>query len=315
MIPSTSLRRITASLLAAAALCSGSALSASELPKPTIEIAGAEELKGIKKVAVTSFTVQYVLEQTWDSDPQPLKKTSGLSAAHLLDSAKMQSTADALYREFIDTLKSSGLEPVSTETLSASKAYQTFVSNGSPTPRLEEARTSGRAGAITSLFYTPKGSTMVLDPKVDYLAAGFVPEIADPTLTRSGRISLYTQNMTAYDKEVQKELDAATLHVRIYVPLAKVDLKSGGGANGVKTGLRLGERFTRVCVGNRGEYTRMYLKEPLLLSSVVTPAATTENLPSGVRPAAIDSSRYWSALNEAGSYTLNAFVAKLKESI
>lgn len=315
MIPFIPLKQIGVSMLAALTLCSGMALSAAELSKPAIEIVGAEELKGVKKVAVTSFTVQYVLEQTWDTNPQPLKKASGLSAAHLLDSAKMQSTTDALYREFIESLKSSGLELVSHDTLSASQAYQTFISKGAPTPRLEEASSNSRAGTITSLFYTPKGSTMVIDPKIDYLAAGFVPEIADPTLTRSGRVGLYTQNMTAYDREIQKELDTATLHVRIYVPLAKVDLKSGGGAHGVKTGLRLGERFTRVCVGNHGDYTRMYLKEPLLLPNVVTSVATTENLTNGVRPAAIDSGRYWSALNEAGSYTLNAFVAKLKASI
>lgn len=314
MVSSTVFKWLSTPLLTAMVLGFSTVAIASELPKPSIEIAGAEELKGIKKVAVASFTVQYVLEQVWDANPQPLKKASGISAAHLLDSAKMQSTTDTLYREFVENLTASGLEVVSSDTLSASKAYQAFLAKGTQTPRLEESGENTRAGAITSLFYAPSGSTMVLDPKIDYLAAGFVPEIADPTLTRERRISLYTQNMTSYDREVQKELDTATLHVRIYVPLAKVDLKNGT-ANGVKTGLQLGERFTRVCVGNRGEYTRMYLKEPLLLPNVVTAVATTGNESKGVRPAAIDSNRYWTAMNEAGSHTLKEFVVRFKESL
>lgn len=308
-------KRISLPVLAALTLGGGTGIGAAELPKPTIEIIGAKELKGIKKVAVASFTVQYVLEQTWDKEPQPLKKGCGVNVAHLLDSAKMQSTADELYREFVGDLRTSGLDVVPTDTLIRSDAYRTLVGKGSPTPRLEEANGNSRSGTITSLFYTAQGSTMVLDPKIDYLSAGFVPEIADPTLTQNGRTNLYTQNMTEYDANVQKELDAATLHVRIYVPIAGVDLKGGKSAGCVKPGLRLGERFTRVSVGHRGEYVRMYLKEPLLLTGSSGNLTTMCDSRRGIRSASIDPERYWQAMNEGGSVTLSAFADRLKESI
>ena len=34
---------------------------------PAIEVVDGAALKGIQRVAVTSFTVQYVLEQVWDT--------------------------------------------------------------------------------------------------------------------------------------------------------------------------------------------------------------------------------------------------------
>lgn len=310
--PCTRILAATASLLI---LGSGAPLSGAVTEKPAIEIAGAETLKGIQKVAVASFTVQYVLEQTWDKEPQPLKKACGVNVAHLLDSAKMQSTADTLYREFVDDLRKSGMDVVAPETLVQSSAYRNLAAKSSPTPRLEEAQGNHRTGSITSLFYTAQGSTMLLDPKVDYLAAGFVPEITDPTLTQEGRTGLYTQNMTEYDASVQQELGAATLHVRIYVPIANVDLKEGKSAGCIKPGLRLGERFTRVSVGHRGEYARMYLKEPLLLSGTSGNLTTMCDERRGVRSASINPERYWQAMNEGGSVTLNAFADRLRGSI
>ncbi len=60
----------------------------------------------------------------------------------------------------------------------------------------------------------------MLEDKFDHLSTGrFGSNVSDPTLTFAGSLSLYTTNWPYYDKDVQKELGAATLHVRLYVPL------------------------------------------------------------------------------------------------
>jgi hypothetical protein len=97
-----------------------------------------------------------------------------------------------------------------------------YAANTPATPRKEEAESqkSNGAGAITSVFYTPPGVPLVLEDKFDHLSTGrFGSNVSDPTLTFAGSLSLYTTNWPYYDKDVQKELGAATLHVRLYVPL------------------------------------------------------------------------------------------------
>lgn len=323
-------------LLTAAISISNSALAA-EFAKPVIEIADAEELKGITKVAVTSFTVQYVTEQVWDTTHfsagalQTAGQGGGFHAS--LDSERMQSTTDALYNVFIENLKTAGFDVIPSEQLKNTQSYQTFLSKGPKTPRTEEAeaQTSTGAGAITSMFYTPSGMTMVIDPKIDYLKSGMLSQVSDPTLTFTGRLGLYTANLPYYDEAVQKELGAATLHVRIYVPLAKVDVKTGNvlghgySKQAIEPGLRLGERFTRVTVGHKGDYAKLYLKEPLLIPDVISSTVEEVKHPNPLRammgetykiyPATMNETNYWTQLPEAGTYALKNFIAKLKESI
>lgn len=331
------MKRMITTLFCAALIGGGNAALATEFAKPSIEIADAEELKGIKKVAVTSFTVQYVTEQVWDTAHYSgghLQTTGQGGGFHAqLDPAKMQSTTDALYKEFVNNLQAAGFDVVSPEQLSTTPSYQTFLSKGPKTPRTEEAeaQSGNGAGAITSTFYTPSGMTMVVDSKIDYLKSGMMSQVEDPTLTFTGRLGLYTANLPFHDEAVQEELDAATLHVRIYVPLAKVDVKTGnilghGYSNKtIEPGLRLGERFTRVSVGHKGDYAKMYLKEPLLIPGVIDSKVEEVKHPNPIRammgetykiyPATMKESAYWTLMPEASSHALKAFIARLKESI
>jgi len=334
------LKQIVLSLSIVSSLYCANALQATEFAKPVIEIADADDLKGITKVAVTSFTVQYVTEQVWDTThfSQGYLQTSGqgggFSVGKSLDSAKLQATTDAIYKEFMKNLKATGLDVVSSEQLAGSEAYKTFLSKGPKTPRVEEAeaQSGNGAGAITSVFYTPTGMTMAIDDDIDYLKSGMMSVVSDPTLTFTGRLGLYGVNFPYYDKDVQKELGAATLHVRVYVPLAKVDVKTGTMIYGhgyskqaIEPGLRLGERFTRVAVGKDGDYARMYLKEPLLIPNVVDSKIVELDHPNVVRammgekiktyPATLNVENYWKIMPEAVNYTLNQFAIKLKENI
>ena len=318
-------------------------VGAAEFGNPVIEVVDASTLKGIKRVAVTSFSVQYVTSQVWDTSHttgggrtgnlQIAGQGGGFDISGALDLAKMQSTTDLLYQGFLSDLQSAGFDVVSAEQLANSKAYKAYAANAPATPRKEEAEAqkSNGAGAITSVFYTPPGVPLVLGEKIDHLSTGtFGSSVADPTLTFSGRLSLYTTNWPYYDKDVQKELDAATLHVRLYVPLAHVQVASGSfwgsgySRQGIVPGLRLGNRLTRVTVGNNGDYAKVFLSEPYLIPGPID--STVEEVKHlnfaramlgekiKIYPGTVSAEKYWDLFPQAAGQALRAFATKLKES-
>ena len=310
---------------------------------PVLEVVDASALNGIKRIAVTSFTVQYVTGQVWDTSHttgggrtgnlQIAGQGGGFDIAGALDSAKMQGTTDLLYQGFLSDLQSAGFDVVSAEQLANSKAYKAYAANAPATPRKEEAEAqkSNGAGAITSVFYTPPGVPLVLGEKIDHLSTGtFGSSVADPTLTFSGRLSLYTTNWPYYDKDVQKELGAATLHVRLYVPLAHVQVASssfwgnGYSRQGIVPGLRLGNRLTRMTVGNNGDYAKVFLSEPYLIPGPIDNTVEEVKHPNFARamlgekikiyPGTVSSEKYWELFPQAAGQALRAFATKLKES-
>jgi hypothetical protein len=316
---------------------------AADFGTPVFEAVDAPVLKGIKRVAVTSFTVQYVTSQVWDTSHttgggstgtlQTAGQGGGFDVAGALDSAKMQSTTELLYQGFLADLQTAGFDVVSAEQLASSKAYKTYAANSPATPRKEEAESqkSNGAGAITSVFYTPPGVPLVLGDKFDHLSTGrFGSNVSDPTLTFAGSMSLYTTNWPYYDKDVQKELNAATLHVRLYVPLAHVQVASGSfwgsgySRQGIVPGLRLGNRLTRVAVGNNGDYAKLVLSEPYLIPGPIDAKVEEVKHPNFARamlgekikiyPGTISPDKYWELMPQAAGQALRAFATKLKES-
>ncbi len=319
-----------------------SSAHATDFGTPVLEVVDAPTLKGIKRVAVTSFTVQYVTSQVWDTSHttgggsvgilQTAGQGGGFDVTSALDPAKMQSTTELLYQGFLADLQTAGFDVVSAEQLASSKAYKAYAANSPATPRKEEAEAqkSNGAGAITSVFYTPSGVPLVLSDKIDHLKTGTFSSIEDPTLTIFGRVGLYTTNWPYYDKDVQKELDAATLHVRVYVPLAHVQVASGSfwgsgySRQGIVPGLRLGNRLTRVAVGNNGDYAKLVLSEPYLIPGPIDAKVEEVKHPNFARamlgekikiyPGTISSEKYWELLPQAAGQALRAFAAKIKES-
>jgi len=321
-------------------------LGAADFGTPVVEVIDASTLKGVKRVAVTSFTVQYVTSQVWDTsyttgggpgnrtgNLQFVGQGGGFDVGSALDPARMQSTTDKLYQGFLTDLQSAGFDVVSAEQLASSKAYQAYAANAPATPRKEEAEAqkSNGAGAITSVFYTPPGVPLVLGDKIDHLSSGtFGSNVGDPTLTFAGRLSLYTTNWPYYDKDVQKELGAATLHVRLYVPLAHVQVASGsfwGGGysrQGIVPGLRLGNRLTRVTVGNNGDYAKVFLSEPYLIPGPIDSTVEEVKHPNFARamlgekvkiyPGTLSVDKYWELMPDAASQALKAFAGKIKEN-
>lgn len=319
---------------------------AADFGTPVIEVVDASAIKGVKRVAVTSFTVQYVTSQVWDTSYstgggpgnrtgslQFIGQGGGFDIGSALDPAKMQNTTDKLYQGFLTDLASAGFDVVSAEQLANSKAYKAYAANAPATPRKEEAESqkSNGAGAISSVFYTPLGVPFVLGDKFDHLNTGrFGSNVSDPTLTFSGSLSLYTTNWPYYDKDVQKELGAATLHVRLYVPLAHVQVASGSfwgsgySRQGIVPGLRLGNRLTRVTVGNNGDYAKVVLSEPYLIPGPIDSTVEEVKHPNFARamlgekvkiyPGTLDIDKYWQLMPDAAGQALKAFAGKIKEN-
>lgn len=340
-------------ILVAACALAWPLAQAADFGQPVIEVVDAAVLKGIKRVAVTSFTVQYVTSQVWDTSytsggagygvkgpggsfvgtgiRQTAGQGGGFDIAGALDTEKMQSTTDKLYQGFLADLQAAGFDVVTPEQLAASKAYKAYAANAPKTPRKEEAEAEkgNGAGAITSVFYTPPGVPLVLGDKFDHLAAGrFGSNVNDPTLTFAGRMSLYTTNWPYYDKDVQKELGAATLHVRLYVPLAHVQVASssfwgsGYSRQGIEPGLRLGNRLTRVTVGSNGDYAKLYLSDPYLIPGPIDITVEEVKHPNALRamtgekikiyPGTVSPDQYWQLLPEAASQALKGFAGRIK---
>ena len=329
------------------------ALHAADFGTPVFEVVDAAAMKGAKRVAVTSFTVQYVLQQVWDTSytsggagygvklggaavstgiRQTAGQGGGFDIQSALDPALMQSTTDKLHKDFLAALRDAGFDVVSPEQPAQSAAFKAFAAQGPALPRKEEAAAekSNGAGAINSVFFSAAGLPLVVSDKIDHLASGrFGSNVNDPTLSFAGRLSLYTTNWPYYDAAVQKELDAATLHVRLYVPLAHVQVASssfwgtGYSRQGIEPGLRLGNRLTRVTVGHNGSYTKIVLGDPYLIPGPIDSTVEEVGHPNPLRaavgekikiyPGTVSKDGYWQLMPEASTQALKAFAVKIKD--
>lgn len=334
---------------AAAAAPAAPAASANAAPTfaaPVLGVVNGKYLKGVKRVAVASFTVQFVEAQIGEVKAsarlgsaggvtltEVKSRVLGVDFSEVFQRERMQETTNGLYRDLLAELAASGLEVVPPEKLQASQAYKKFASQGPETPRVEdaEAQKGSGQGAIRSVFMTPPGVPLVIKGSsggqdIDYLTKydSFLGANAgDFTLTFSGRLSLYSTNWLYYEKDVQKDLDTATLHVRVFVPLAVIEVDSGMNWTKAKIvpGALLGNRFTRMTVGVNSDYTYIFLKEDLQLPGVIsytveeTPHSNPVRAMVGEKerkyPSTMNVPRYWSDVPAASRHVFKAFTKAL----
>lgn len=97
--------------------------------------------------------------------------------------------------------------------------------------------------------------------------------------------------------------------MRLYVPLAHVQAASssfwgtGYSRQGIDSGLRLGNRLTRVTVGHNGNYTRIVLGDPYLIPSPIDSTVEEVGHPIPLRaavgetikiyPGTVSKDEYW----------------------
>lgn len=326
----------------------GTLPAAPTFAQPVIGVVNGKYLKDVKRVAVASFTVQFVEAQIGEVKTssklgtaggvtltQVSSRVVGVDFTEAFQRDQMQETTNALYQDLLGELKAAGLDVVPPEKLLASDTYKKFAAQGAKTPRVEdaEAEKGSGQGAIRSVFMTPPGIPLVIKAgsggqDIDYLTrfdSVIGSSVVDHTLTFTGRLGLYTTNFNYYEKDVQKELDTATLHVRVLVPLAVIEVDSGMNWSKAKIvpGVLLGKRFTRMTVGVNSDYTYVFLKEDLQVPGVIRYTVEETPHPNPVRamlgekerkyPATMNLPRYWSDVPAATRHVFKTFSKTLAD--
>lgn len=150
---------LASALIAASLMLAGTAVQAKDTPEPiavdasfraseqamkVLTINDTKVLKGLTKVAVPQFSVEFV---TFD---RASAETSGfaaagrasVSAAYKLigvGQEDFQAMTESLYADFIRELQASGLEVMSAEQLGAAPSYRKQVAGGTPTPIISDS--------------------------------------------------------------------------------------------------------------------------------------------------------------------------------
>ncbi|MBU0622163.1 MAG: hypothetical protein KJ795_09965 [Gammaproteobacteria bacterium] len=295
--------------------------------QPVIGDNDLDDLKGVQKVAIASFVVQYVTIQNTTDGGAQVNFDATLNA----DPAKLQALTEKMYQDFQTGIKAAGFELVSHDTLLATPEYKTMQEKSSATPLMMETGSPGsKSGMYRSYFYTPKG--IILNLKGDEYEnhkkgySGF-SNLGDDTLTFTGRIGQAAINWPYYDEDLQDALGAATLHVRVFIPIAYVwSGKSYAGpwthyTNGSMAAVRLGERFTRLAVGHKGDIAKIYLTEDVMIKGITDAKMIKEttNLFGKVTGREMEWSlkmdTYEEMIPKVVDHTLTKFLAKMKENI
>jgi hypothetical protein len=293
--------------------------------EPVVEVHDAENLKGIKRVAVTSFVVQYVTAQQGTSRGGV---SSGIDVGKQLPPEQLQQVTEQLYTQFLADMKASGIEVVEPEALAASAAFQEMLEKSPEVPVTQSTWSRGKEGGFNSLFFAPKGLPLVLKDEYEYMKGRGLGNVTDPSLSISGGIKLYSTNWRYYDKAVQKDLDTATILVRAFVPLAYAETRTtiagGWQKDQAKTtaGLRIGERFTRMAVVQNDDIAKIYLKEPFMAGEgIIANEAPKSGLSAksilfgskNNEDFALDTDKYFRNVPAATTTVLQAFIKVLNE--
>ncbi len=298
-------------------------------PAYTPPVLGDRDLsvaKGVKKVAVASFVVQFVTEQTSNGGGVSVSFEKPL----LAEPGRLQAMTEAMYRDFRSRVTEAGFELVPHEALLATPEYRTMQEKSSATPLVMETGSPGsKSGAYKSHFHVPAGLVLNLKgDEYDNLKSGYTgfSQVVDDTLTFGGRLAQYSTNWPYYDKALQKALGAATLHVRVFVPIAY----TWSGSNRVGTwmhyssgsmaAIRLGERFTRLAMGHDGDIGKIYLTQDVMTRGLTAAKLIKEttNLFGTVTGREVDYTLdvklYEQFIPQVTNEVLKAFLARMKEA-
>ena len=229
-------RRQILVLLAAGALCLSAAIPSAfaktiegvaldENFKPAeraasmLEIANTNSLalKDIKRVAISSFQVEFVTKGAASASSYEIGKSGRANTnVHItlvgLAQPDFQAITDQLHGEFVRDLAAMKIEVVPTELVLKAAAYQKMASSGKPSPA--ETRTSN----TWSTVYAPAGLGVygLGASSTTFALVGGFSAMSDVLTTMTGNLDL------------AKELDATLVVVRLVVNF--VDMKSSNSS-------------------------------------------------------------------------------------
>lgn len=212
---------------------------------PAVDVSGAENIKGIKRVAITQFEIQFVTHHVGAASAA---SSFGLAKAALATELKsvapdqMQAIVDTYYDRVAAELSGAGIEVVPLAQLQVNADFQGLKEKGYPAP-FAQAPINRDGLSIKGTFYSAHGLPVYFvndraesagrgKGRVNYLELG--------TIMSSGFKVSYAE---AYERAISKAFDAHVLRVRMTLPFADM-LATGGlfttfAKVSMKTGLRL----------------------------------------------------------------------------
>lgn len=195
----------------------------SSLTEQYVEAENPENLKGLKRVVIPSFMVDFVTEARAETLISGIGVLTGAPSNVMIrlsgaDSARFQEITDRLYDRAVADLKKAGIEVVALERLKASDTYKELAAKGEKAPREEEAK--GGKG----MYYTAKELPLYYMDEVN-----FIPKFQIKLFGNKPKEDLFltwgtkfgsgfsTAMVPQLEEKLAQEFEASVLKVRITV--------------------------------------------------------------------------------------------------
>lgn len=257
-----------------------------------VEIESPEYLKGLKRVAITSFSVEIMtqLKAGGDGDLGNLisgKPNSVSVTIKGYDKASWQPVVDAYYRKLLTQLAQAGIEVVPMEKLREQPEFKSIENSAKPTPHEEDAK-----AGLGYYFGTAEVPMLIQNEQNVFRKGLFHKPPEDLYMTFGTRFAagFATAGVEQAEYALAKKLDAHILKVRFtLLPTALSETKGFwvGRTVDSKASLSLPTHVNRfVLYSPNGDHTKISLKAPVVGSKTVGDMVeTTSTAGSALRTA------------------------------
>lgn len=181
-----------------------------------VEVENPEYLKGLKRVVIPSFMVEYVTEAKASTAIDGIAMVTGGPSSALIrikggQPEQFQAVTDRLYEQTVAELAQAGIEVVSKEQLKANATYQEIAGKGEKAPREEEAK--GGKG----IYHTAGDLPLYFMNEQNFITRLFSKPKEDIYLTFGTKFGsgFSAAQIPALEEKLAREFDATVLKVRI----------------------------------------------------------------------------------------------------
>jgi hypothetical protein len=235
-----------------------------------VEIENGENLRGLRRVVIPSFMVEYVTEAKADTAINGIAMLSGAPSNATIklvgaNPEQFQAVADRLYEQTVAELARAGIEVVPADKLKASETFREIVAKGEKAPREEEAK--GGKG----IYYVAKELPLYYMDEANFISKFQIKLFSKPKedvfLTFGTRFGsgFSTAGIAQLEERLAGEFDAAVMKVRLTVLGGAVQADHSfwtGGSISVKGAGAFAPLATRYAfIKPNGDKARVSLKE------------------------------------------------------
>lgn len=243
----------------------------------------AKALKGLKRIAVAQFSVEFVTQDNVSAQTSGFGSAGRASATGYykmvgVDEPDFQAIVEALHGRFLQQLRDGGIEVVGQDQVAASATWRRLAAGGSPLPqKTDKSITVGLPG--TALYGASKAAATMAAPgplgSLSAIGAGFAAVGA--------AVSAASENLV-----LQEELGGAALaEVSMRVHFAQLSNHNKGFfgrlSDQAKVSAKLHPMVTmaRVSVQTGATVSTLDLKQPLLLDAEAFTELRTQSKSAG----------------------------------